>query len=542
MKKICSFLHIQFICYSFIRWKNIYGYLLRWYTKYCSAFIYWFELFFLSIVYCVSLEMLMFILSKFNWKMKFKLYYVLLSLCFFSCEKEVFDVIGSHDAADYGFLPDASAKENTFALQKALDENKIVIVNTSGIYQIDSTIVLRSDNQLIFNEGTYVKKVGDKANNWGYVFVNKGALTKTYDENITIKGLKLIVNHQDGHGSNLIRGLNGHLSFFYIKNLIIEDFECLDLGTSLFAIHICTFSNIRLNNGHVEGDKDAIHLGRGKGFTVRNYIFNTFDDPVALNGQDYDTSNPEVGWIEDGIVENCIDRSENPNGYFCRILAGGFVNWYAGMKLQKSDAVIHNGRMYRIIAEPDGKEYISQTPPNHLVGFEQIDGINWLMMQEDITYTAGVRNVCFRDLLIDTKRLAVFSLHFDNDEWSRSYYPEAEIPVQENIRIENVTVKNAGTWRFISCRTPVGSLYIKDSHLACYAIDFIDNSEIEDFKHTDVTFDHCVFTGEGVLDLISNETANKTITLKTFGSRIEAIDFQPQIKGPDIVIASDLFD
>lgn len=471
----------------------------------------------------------------------------LIILCFYSCEKgdiasqETVNSISNCNAADYGFLPNANPEENAISLQKALNDNDVVEVNYPGIYAIDTTIILKSNNKLYFKDGVYIKKVKNKGNSFGYTFINKGATTKTYDQNITIKGLKLIINGLDGHGENYIQGLNGHLSFFYIKNLIIENFECLDIGTSIFAIHICTFDNITLNRGHIKGKKDAIHLGRGKKFIIQNYTFNTFDDPIALNAQDYDVSNPQVGWIEDGIVENCIDLSENPIGYFCRILAGGFVDWYPGIKLQKSDIIIHNNRMYRVIAEPDGKIYTSQTPPNHLFGLKQIDGINWLMIQDDITYTAGVRNVCFKNLAIETKRLAVFSLHFDNDNWSRSYYPGAEIPIQNNLRFENITIKSQETWRFISCRTPINSLYIRNSYLKCYAIDFIKNSEVKDFKHTNITFDNCTFAREGTWDIIANEIPDKTITLKTFGSRIDASDFQPQINGPGISIDSDLF-
>ena len=221
----------------------------------------------------------------------------LIILCFYSCEKgdiasqETVNSISNCNAADYGFLPNANPEENAISLQKALNDNDVVEVNYPGIYEIDTTIILKSNNKLYFKDGVYIKKVKNKGNSFGYTFINKGATTKTYDQNITIKGL----NGLDGHGENYIQGLNGHLSFFYIKNLIIENFECLDIGTSIFAIHICTFDNITLNRGHIKGKKDAIHLGRGKKFIIQNYTFNTFDDPIALNAQDYDVSNPQVG-------------------------------------------------------------------------------------------------------------------------------------------------------------------------------------------------------------------------------------------------------
>ena len=34
-----------------------------------------------------------------------------------------------------------------------------------------------------------------------------------------------------------------------------------------------------------------------------------------------------------------------------------------------------------------------------------------------------------------------FSIHFDRDRWSRSYYPNSPSPIQDNLTFENVTVE-----------------------------------------------------------------------------------------------------
>nr|MBI1230163.1 hypothetical protein [Cytophagales bacterium] len=191
----------------------------------------------------------------------------------------------------------------------------------------------------------------------------------------------------------------------------------------------------------IKGKKDGIHLGRGKRFTISIAVFETFDDAIALNGHDYATSNPEMGWIEDGVIENCHDlNAENTTGYFCRILAGAWIDWQSGMQVQQSDAVVSNGRIYRVQAQPDGTVYTSNTRPTHASGSQVIDGINWGVVQEEVTYTAGVRNVVFRDIFLEKPRIA-FSVHFDNDRYSRSYYPGATVPVQEKLLFDNVRVK-----------------------------------------------------------------------------------------------------
>lgn len=134
----------------------------------------------------------------------------LIILCFYSCEKgdiasqETVNSISNCNAADYGFLPNANPEENAISLQKALNDNDVVEVNYPGIYEIDTTIILKSNNKLYFKDGVYIKKVKNKGNSFGYTFINKGDTTKTYDQNITIKGLKLIINGLDGHGENYI--------------------------------------------------------------------------------------------------------------------------------------------------------------------------------------------------------------------------------------------------------------------------------------------------------------------------------------------------
>jgi hypothetical protein len=51
-------------------------------------------------------------------------------------------------------------------------------------------LFIGSNTSLIFGNNVFLKKVGA----FTYVLLNKGALTKTYDEHITIEGLQIIVN------------------------------------------------------------------------------------------------------------------------------------------------------------------------------------------------------------------------------------------------------------------------------------------------------------------------------------------------------------
>jgi hypothetical protein len=126
-------------------------------------------------------------------------------------------------------------------------------------------------------------------------------------------------------------------------------------------------------------------------FTIRNGTFETGDHAIALNGHDYAVGNPELGWIEDGVIENMHDlpNPKRQTGYFCRMLAGAWIDWQSGMEVQQSDTVVSEGRLYRVQANPDGTLYRSVTRPTHQTGRMVLDGIPWGVVHA-VTYTAGV--------------------------------------------------------------------------------------------------------------------------------------------------------
>ncbi len=406
------------------------------------------------------------------------------------------------NAADYGFCVSNDGFSNARALQNAVRGGGEILVSNPGVYEIGDGILLDDDTILRFAEGVYLKRVSDPVEN-GYVFINRGAYTKTYNTNITIEGLRLICNGvisspETANGEKVILGLNGHCSFFYVKNLVIRDFECLDLPKINFAIHICTFENVTVENISIEGMKDAVHFGRGKNFAVRHGRFRTFDDPIALNGHDYVISNPELGWIENGVIEDCYDlAADTTTGYFCRILAGAWTDWYDGMIVQRSDTVVSGGRLYRVFMPADGNTYCSVTRPTHEEGKREYDGIVWAVVQNDATYSAGCRNIHFKDIRLQKNRPVAFSIHFDRDKYSRSYYPYSVSPVQEDLTFENIVVEAedipvllwsltpADRVRFINCTLR--------NNIARFARLRADGIE---YPTTSLTFDGTKFTEE----------------------------------------------
>ena len=166
------------------------------------------------------------------------------------------------------------------------------------------------------------------------------------------------------------------------------------------------------------------------------------------------------------MIEDCYDLDDDSTtGYFCRILAGSWCDWYEGMEIQHSDSVVCNGKVYRAFMKPDGKIYKSITPPSHEKGMCVVDGINWIPVCNKPIYNCGCRNIHFKDIHIKKKRPTAFSIHFDKDNYSRSYYPNSEAPVQSNLTFENVILEN-DIPVFLLSKTPAETLRIVNSDIA----------------------------------------------------------------------------
>ena len=165
------------------------------------------------------------------------------------------------------------------------------------------------------------------------------------------------------------------------------------------------------------------------------------------------------------------------------------------MDIQSSgDAVVSEGRIYRSNGPKVKVNYTSTCRPAHGEGTVTYpDGITWTMSQtRDIVHSCGVRNVTFRDIRLQKKRQVALCMHFDHDQYSRSYYPYAEIPVQGNIVFERVTVENEIPV-LIQSRTPVDSITLRDSR--------IRNSEIRLLQAIDapgMRYDTTLIKIEGV--------------------------------------------
>ncbi len=351
------------------------------------------------------------------------------------------------NANEYGFLPENSAFDNSAALQKAVDRGGVIQVSIPGVYIISEQIEIGDNTKLVFCEGVVLQRETSVTGINGNAFINRGAVNGEYNCNIEIIGLHLECNgvESDDFGINSrIAGLRAQVAMIYVENLKIDSFECHGLLEKDYAIQVSAFKNITLNNLYITGNKDGVHLGWGDGFVISNGKFRTFDDPIALNAFDYATSNTHVGWIENGIIENCVDLDDNTTtGFFCRILGGAWCRWYKGMQVQHSDTVAVNGRTYRVLMHPkDGKLYTSDTPPCHEKGIKEYDGINWVVVRNSEELNCGCRNIIIRNCSLKKKRDIGIAISLNYDTYARSYYPGCVCVPQSGISLENIVLEN----------------------------------------------------------------------------------------------------
>ncbi len=215
-----------------------------------------------------------------------------------------------------------------------------------------------------------------------------------------------------------------------------------------------------------------------------------------------------MGWIEDGTIENCW--SEPQGGYFCRILAGAWTDWHAGMRVQQSDTVAHNGLLYRVQMQPDGHRYTSAHAPTQTSGSAVVDGITWGVVQKDDTRTAGVRHVLFQNIHL-LKPGTIFSIHFDNDKYSRSYYPGSPVPLQQDLTFQNIFVEYPANSTFLQISTPIDSIHLSNCSLQRNPIQFITRSALKDYGPTQLTIGHCAFhVGKAALTLLTCNQPGKS--------------------------------
>ena len=311
--------------------------------------------------------------------------------------KSSIDIDKSKTLAEFGFSPSASAAANVAALQAALDGGGLVHIDTPGVYDLNDTLYLDSNTKLICAPGVIFRKVAPYCS----VLINRGALTKEYNENITIDGLEVSVNGQERR-STMVSGLTAELGFFYVKNLTIRNFTCADGGESLYLIYIITWSHLLIENVRLAGDKDGIKLNNGHDATIRNLDLTTYDDGTSLCGTDYPGHCLEVGDVYNVHYSNVTDHQHrNVFGRTCLIYTGSWADYKNGNEYGSGDFCLHQGNLYQVVSD-GGFSAIASAAPVHKSGIVTgADSIPWRFVQPCDFCQTNVYNVTFDNCIFE---------------------------------------------------------------------------------------------------------------------------------------------
>ena len=373
------------------------------------------------------------------------------------------------NAKDFGFSPKNSGEGNSIALQKALDEGGTILVSEVGNYSLSECLFIGDNTTLIFEKGVTLVRQPSKTGVNGNFLINKGAFDGVTNRNIKVVGLHLLCNGVESAGFGVTArkvGLRAQVAFLHVEHLELLDFSCIGLLEKDYGVQISAFDDILLDGLYIEGNKDGVHLGWGKNFVIRNGKFKTFDDPIALNAFDYSVSNTHVGWIENGVIENCYDLAySTTTGYFCRILGGAWTDWKKGMLVHHSDTVVYQNKVYRVVMNPtDGKLYKSETPPSHDKGIQEYDGINWNYTQDGALYDCGCRNILLKNIHLQKVRSIAVAIDLNYDTYARSFTQGSTPIPQGNITFDNVQLE-ADIKTFFRANYPTENITVKNCDL-----------------------------------------------------------------------------
>jgi hypothetical protein len=321
----------------------------------------------------------------------------------------------------FGFLPEAGADQNVNALQTAVSGGGLIIIDTPGIYELNNTIVLDSNTKLICSPGVVFKKVASYCN----VLINRGALTREYNENITIDGLEISVN---GHEAmpTLVYGLRAQLGFFCIKNLHIKNFVCADGGPHQYLMYIVRWEHLFIENVRLAGDKDGIKLNNGHDASIKNLDLTTYDDGLSLCGTDYASTVVEVGDVYDVCYSNVTDHQyKDIFGRTCLIYTGSWADYANGNEYRSSDFCLNVGKLYQCVNN-HGFVGKSSAAPIHNCGIATgTDSISWRYVQECDFYHTDVYNVTFDNCIFE-KSGNLIAVWDERSDFQRNYYPGTE--------------------------------------------------------------------------------------------------------------------
>ena len=373
----------------------------------------------------------------------------------------------TYNAAEFGVLPENT--DNAAALQALFDlGGGTIYIDLPGIYDIGSCLEIGSNTSLICGKDVYLRKITTDSR--GLLYNKSSQKTDgSFDTNITIDGLNVIINNIP-NGGHLIDGMRSHIGFRHAKYVVFKNVTCTDLTGQAFFSQWSQCENVIIDNLHVEGDKDAIHVSGGvKNLHISNCKFMTNDDCVGLNAHDYPTSSPEWGDIENVLIENCYDMA-NPNqhgGLFVRMLSGSWNDWNNGGQYVHGDSVVSNGNVYVLVMTEGSTVYTSTSQPTHTKGYHTYpDGLQWRFVHSGAMYHCECKNVTVRSCYLLKDRSVAMATRYEQSYFSHSYDEGSHAIPHHNLVIDDIHC--IGTIDvLLASLSPIDAVKIINSDINC---------------------------------------------------------------------------
>jgi hypothetical protein len=385
-------------------------------------------------------------------------------------------ILGSDYWVPKDFLTTASAAENVTALNDALTNHRKVYISTPGVYEIDGTIWIPSNTELKFVAGCTIKKTGVKTT-YTHVFANKGILTLSRNSNISLigNGLMFDINGVDDYSFSSAYRMRGQINFWKVDVLNVKGVECTNGGANQYFGHFCDINNFLLEDVSTSGAKDGLHfLGKCRNGVLRNIYTDTADDSIAFLTSDYTSVTPDVGDIENILIENW----ENNDTLFpgvgsaMMVVPNSWANWATSTDYKLGDKCTNAGNVY---LKTTATTQTSGNAPVHTSGaVTGADGLGWTWMHAGTETSASIRNITVRNAQFNGADGRIVNFDVPDDTNMRAIFPGT----MGNAYIDNFTFDNI-TWTGISTGVLFyGSNVIKKISLINSTITPVDGAKV----------------------------------------------------------------
>lgn len=302
-------------------------------------------------------------------------------------------------ASDYGFHPDSSASVNTEAWN-SFPEALTVNVTLPGTYEIDTTLLLKSNTTYNFVSGDTIKKTG-VASSYTHIFANENIGTTVRDRNINLYGNGLFLNPNglDNYdaASPLYR-MRGDISFYRVDGFVIDGIESVNDQELLFLMHFSDISDFVISNITAVSPKDIIHFNSQiYDGLLENIYTDSYDDALALMVTDWAIGTPSVGDLRNITIKNWTDTTNihEAFGSSVRINSSSWGGWNLDSTYRKGAVVVNDGRIY---IKRNDNAAVAANPPVHTSGSVlYADNIEWDWMQDGTITEGNLENIRFED-------------------------------------------------------------------------------------------------------------------------------------------------